>query len=200
MQVGRSLLVPAALLLLSSPSAAQNLVTNPNFDTDDMTLWNVPVIGDTTIDWDPSDAFGVPPLGSARVVNMAPGADLRGAYTNAFSNSVTAGALYDFGATIRISPDQSATGQAYVDAYWCADVECTNGWISSTSTPAVSADGTWTLSMLTSQVAPAGAISVRVFLQVDKADEGGQLEIYVDRVFFGPEGTTPVSLVSLGVE
>ena len=80
------MLVPAALLLLSSPSAAQNLVTNPNFDTDDMTLWNVPVIGDTTIDWDPSDAFGVPPLGSARVVNMAPGADLRGAYTNAFSN------------------------------------------------------------------------------------------------------------------
>lgn len=192
-------LAAAAAALLCLPAAAQNAVPNPDFDTNDVSAWDL--YPDLTVQWAAGpvdDAFGSPSSGSARVVNSAAGA-LNSGPSTCLATPVTGGAPYDFGATIRVPTGQPATGQAFVYVYWWGVAGC-GSLVDVSATAAVAADGAWHLSTLTNVVAPPTAQSVSVILQVYKNVAGGTFEAYFDRVFFGPPGTTPVSLQGFSAE
>lgn len=194
----RLYLASASLVLfLATPGLAQNLVvSNPNFDSSDVSAWNV--FPNLAIVQDPSDAFGNVSSGSAHVTNSAPTAYNAGP-NYCLPGAITPGAMYDLGARVRIPTPQTAAGFASVAVYWYSG-GCGAGFLGSTFTPSAPLTNVWTLSTSTNLTAPAGAVKAVVYLFVNKTDTSGTFEAYFDRVFLGPTGTTPVSLQGFEAE
>ncbi len=140
----------AAVLLLASQapaSSAQNLLTNPDFDTS-LSGWQAfsPASWDATL----NDA-GAAMSGSAKGVFNSPSAD---GFNLVVSQCVplVVGLTYHIGGSIYISPGATATGGAFYDMILYPTLDCSGPPPPEpvVQTPLVTAAGSWTDSSVTS--------------------------------------------------
>lgn len=189
MNTARAFRLPmlASTLLLAgyaTGAGAQNLVPNPDFDTD-LAGWTIVLPSDVTLD----NSVGSPAAPSMHMlaVDATPAAT---AYTDCIE--IDTSSNVDLIADIRlITGAASASVTAYSSA-GCTGPIGPAGLISD-GEPLV--DG-WERAAAINYALPVGTVGVRVFLSVN----GDLAEANFDRVRFGPTGTTPVSLQSFRVD
>jgi hypothetical protein len=179
----RLLLVATLAITIVFPATqawAQNLVMNPDFDTD-VSGWITE--STATIDWNPLDADNDPSSGSALVTNVS---DTPGDSTGAHQciEGVTGEAFYHFSSDILLPGGHSETGYAGLFVQWNDEPGC-SGYLGSefssdvsTATPDV-----WYRVTNIAQ-APMGTESARLRLSVRKFEDFGTLEAHFDNVEF----------------
>lgn len=192
----------------SQSAAAQNAVANPDFTTD-LSNWSIAnPIGQTpgaVFSQDPDTGTGAP-LGAADLQYARP----TGAATGELSvwtdcMPVAANTLVDFGAQARLvsgAPNATINVVLFV---WDNAI-CTFGLSFNQATPGATVAGTldnapadftqWTGSITTG----ASAQSMQMFLVVIPGADDNPSRAVFDRVFVGPDGTTPVELMTFSVE
>ena len=163
---GRRLVLATAfglVLAAGSWSAAQNLLVNPDFDTDvaGWTTWGTEV----SIVWNPEDAYGSPVSGSGEVINSYVGSasELR-----AFQCvSVTGGALHQLRGKMLIPPGQPTLQGGQLIIWWYAEEFCQGVIISTASSPlVVLPEDVWIEAAAPLSEAPIGAQSAWISLEV----------------------------------
>lgn len=198
-----------ALCMVSS-AQAQNLVTNPDFDTD-IAQWLLSV-GVGSITHDASE--GSPSPGAMRFVGSAPRVGLsdeqqgtslagredgaRGTSNNSRSACIPAagGTRYDLFAQIKIiSGAAGSAGVIFFPETDCSGSSTFGGVVQSTIV-----DGTWRTISSVDFEAPSGTQSAQVFLTLGVGFPATQFLGFFDTVRFGPTGTVPVTLQSFEVE
>jgi hypothetical protein len=186
------------LLALAAPVAlAQNLVVNPEFDTN-VAFWTVPFPG-ATIVWNPLDWNGNPSSGSALVTNETAFANgLAGAVSTCLVVPVTGS--YEYGAHIRIPSGQTTTGQAFVARAFYGFPGCAGpGNILIDQVVTTATTDVWVPILI--QGLPHGAgTELQIFIGIIKDQAAFTLAAHFDFVRFGLDGTTPVELLELAVE
>jgi hypothetical protein len=176
MRVGLSLVW--FVCFLGSSSFAQNLVTNPDFDTDDSGWFQ-------SVSHDPNrDVTNDAGSGSGLVVNTSANAGV-GVTMVQCIDGVMAGSNYNYGGSVFLSRGEvSTTGFGMANVSWFSGAGCVNmnflGGGPSTQATAIDA---WTAIDNTS-VAPAMAGSVALFGFIHKATAGGTLRGNWDAMFF----------------
>jgi len=172
-----SVVLLAALLLtvLFSPSASgQNLLVNPDFDTD-LSGWSGPGV------WDSPDAFGSPSSGSATWINTF----------------VSGGALYvmqcveltpwvegyDLAGYGFVPSGQPGSGYTFLSVAFFSDAGC-NTYLTGGSTAGSSVLDSWTLLERTGWT-PIGAASAQIAAGNQKTAPG-DFQVWGDAIFFGP--------------
>jgi hypothetical protein len=180
--------VGLVLLCSAASASAQNLLTNPNFNTD-LSGWN---------------AFGAVFDGSAG--SPSPGSAQFGgslAGTNATISvgleqcvsGIVAGNTYDISGQLRVSSAPSG-GNARVAVSWYSGAGCTSG-ISTRTASGVSA-ATFQQSS-GSFVAPAGAVSAIFSVWIATSTTPGSFTVNLDNAFLGtPAPPPPVPTLSTG--
>lgn len=179
----------ALLLVLAvvGTAAAQNLLVNPNFDSN-VAGWSFTTPG--TFTWDSSlDANSNPLSGSGRLDNTSPATF--GTSFAAQCVAVTGGSNYDFWTQIRIPSGQTQTGYANGVVNFYDGASCGGSNVGGFASPSVlsTTTDTWVQSQLLTQLAPASAVSAQVNLWVNKAEANGSLVVNFDSVAFGPTGS-----------
>lgn len=178
-------------LVIASPSFAQNVVTNPNFDTT-LSGWSTVVYAT----WDNTLDFGgnTPTNGSARGTTGPGSGTLAG--NQCFT--VTPSTSYSFGGMVYV---RDALMSGYIGVAWYTSTDCTSGVIGSNVSPTISTVGSWNASNGPNPVtSPATAQSVNFTLGFNNAPAAtGPGSVNFDNVFFGP-GTFPVSLQDFSVD
>ena len=174
----------AGLLLGVTPSAAQNLLVNPTF-TSDTSGW---LAGN----FDPTqDASGNPP-GSAMLLNTAAGGATTTLMFQCF-NGATPGATYAFGGSVRLSraAGEVTTGDGRIALGWNSAPNClfANSLGVDEAGAIVQLDS-W-LPLSSTAVAPAGTVSVAVFLSVRKNEAGGSFQGNFDDPFLQLQAAVP---------
>jgi hypothetical protein len=176
----------ACLLVLSSPglSAAQNLLANPDFDTD-TSGWTA------NVSWiqefhDTEDLTEPSPSGSVRVVNTRETGGGNGLYQCVLAYG---DALYDFSIWTRIPTGQSMTGEASLRLFWFGNETCDFADdlgvdIFRITTPSES----WAQISQLDFAVPTGVRSVRFDLGVHKDAPGGSFEAKFDAVYMPEPG------------
>ena len=168
----RRLPLAAALglvLAVGSWSAAQNLLVNPDFDTDvaGWTTWGT----DVSIVWNPEDAYGSPSSGSGEVINSYVGlaSDLR-----AFQCvSVTGGAVYQLRGKVLIPSGQPTLAGGLLIIWWYAEESCQGVVISTASSPLVVwPEDVWIEAAAPLSEAPIIARSAWSWLEADQLAPG----------------------------
>jgi hypothetical protein len=165
------------VVLASSGASAQNLLVNPDFDTD--------VLGWSGLGiWDPLDAFGSPTSGSATWTNTwAAGGALYLVQCVELGPDFEA---YDLGGYALIPSGQAGEGYTHLNVSFYSDAGCgthISGW----STANYSGLDIWQWLTLTDW-APNGVVSARVgFLNQKTAT--GDFQTLHDAMFFGPNPT-----------
>lgn len=180
-QVGLCIALISMLLVPSADS--QNLIQNPNFDTE-IPPWSA--FSDTTgmTLWDPFDADGSGSSGSAWVTNFAPDDIVTGAGVRQTIPMVEGGQEYVFDGRVFVASGQARTADVIIELNFYrerTDTGCQNF----ISPPNVDEhDGTfdtWELLRVVT-TAPADAICARLFMATYKHQAGGEFEAYVDNV------------------
>ncbi len=187
---GGAAITLAVALAGGATLSAQNLVTNPDFNTD-VSGWAPG--GIVTLTHSPLDAFGSPTSGSGWLLNPSPTPYNAGAL-QCIDTPLTGGASYDIGAWIRVPSGQTGTGTAGLFAWFHSGAACGGSQIGTLEISPYLPPPTdsWTLSTATG-AAPAGTLSVTVYLNVLKTStDSGSFGAYFDGVRFGPNPTTPV--------
>lgn len=178
---GVAALAGAVLLLLATGFAdAQNLVTNPDFDTD-LAGWSPSAEG--TITWNELDSEGSALSGSARIeTDPSPGP---GGASLEQCLPVVGGAVYDHDVQVYRPP--GGQGSAFTEIVWYAGAGCTSllGMVSGAEFPAPG-NGTWE-SFSGEITAPAVASSARLRLRVRREVPGAQVA-HFDDVSLDPAG------------
>jgi hypothetical protein len=184
----------AGLLLVMAAGAtqAQNLVTNPGFDTG-VAGWGPAV----AIAWDGTrDADGNPHSGSAQVT------DVGGFILTCFPiirqcipGTFTAGDTYSFGGKLFVRLGQPIvqppTG-GWVEVGWFADPTCSTPPVGGGIGPTVNATGAWASSTGVSTVPPGGAAAAELRGATCDGDLGSAFLINFDDMFLTP---APVAVV-----
>jgi hypothetical protein len=191
MTPARRLLSACAGLVLwcsAASASAQNLLTNPNFDTD-LSGWSVfGAVFDGTA--------GSPTPGSAKFTASVAGtnATIFSGLTQCVSG-IVAGTSYDVSGQLRLSSAPPG-GTAFVAVAWYTGAACTSP---------VSTDGANGVSGATFQtsggsfVAPAGAVSANFTVWIATSTTPGSFTVNVDDAFLGtPAPPPPVPTVSTG--
>ncbi len=163
----------AALLLIAvGPAGAQNLVVNPEFDTD-MSGWGA--FGGT---WDPADWQGSPSSGSA-TRTMVTGGTSAPLADQCIDLAGTPAPGYAFSAQVYMPSGQAGTGHAYLSVGWFSSPGCI-GWISGETSSEVTATGSW-LEVADTIQPPPSAVSLHIGVYL-WAQTGGGLQGYADHV------------------
>jgi hypothetical protein len=161
-------------------SLGQNLVSNPDFDTD-LTAWN-PLSGALQM-WDPLDADSDPLSGSALVTNIDPDPN-DGSGSAQCIDGLVGDWLYDVSAEFYIPSGQVETGHAYLLVQFYTGTGCSS-FIGFADTDPVFSTTTDVWVARTRRVwAPAGTQSARLRLSVWKNEAGGSLDAHFDNVGF----------------
>lgn len=193
----RAVITLAVVLVGGATLSAQNLVTNPDFNTD-ATGWT-PTSAEMSITWAALDAYGSGTSGSGLVTNSFSTAANAGV-TQCINTPLTDGASYDVGAWIRVPSGQTGTGAAGLFAWFHSGAACGGAQIGTLSVSYLPPPtDSWTLSTATG-AAPAGTQSVTIYLNVNKMSDAGTLGAYFDGVRFGPNPTTPVGAATFTAE
>lgn len=159
--------------------AAQNLLTNGDFDND-VAGWTA---GLFPVTWDgASDYQNDPSSGSALILNNDPSA----AYATATQcvDGVVAGEAYRLSTWLRVPPGQTGSGYATVYISWFSQPGCGGAWLSETTTSGISSSDGWTDLPAAVGQAPATAQSARVYLNCYKLSSDGELQASFDHVVF----------------
>lgn len=178
----RATLMFIVVVLWVSHAGGQNLVLNPDFDTD-VAGW-LP-FGGTLLAWHPLDSGGDPGSGSGLVTNLGdqPG-DSSG--SRQCIGGLSGEVLYGFAADTLIPSGQTETGHSYLLVQWYSDFDCTGSLgldespVLQSTTPDV-----W-LTTVAFAEAPVGTQSARLRLSVWKNEAVGTLDAHFDSVLFEP--------------
>ena len=194
MRTYTSLAVALAVSLFSSHVAAQNLIPNADIDTG-IAGWNAN--NGAVLDFDQTqNVVGAVSGGSISVLNTTgngSGVDANVCLVGPFPEG-----NYSFGAWIRIPQGQGGSVSGHVLVSFRSDAACSTP-IQGAAT-VVGPDGandSWNL-YTDEAVAPAGAGSARVALQVFATNPG--TTVFFDGVRFGPAPTLPVELQTFSVD
>ena len=174
-------------------AASQNLVANPDFDSD-MSSWSVNA-SQATLDTT-HNIVGAAGSGSASITNTVGnnfGVGIQQCIVGPFSN-----VLHTFGGWIYVPAGQSGTSISRVAIGFYSDNACNSSIAGSlVTTSASAANDTWNL--FTSNVVPMPiAGSVVISLQVFSTN--APFVAYFDGARFGVAPTTPVELQSFEVD
>jgi hypothetical protein len=178
---------PVSILLLATycgGAIAENLVPNPDFDTN-LDGWTIVLPSDTTLD----NSTGSPAAPSMRMIAVD-GTPAATAYTDCLE--------IDTSSNVDLIVDiRSVTGTARASATAYSGAGCLGpiGPAGEVSGGDPLVDG-WERGAAIDYALPPGTVGVRVFLSVN----GDLAEANFDRVRFGPTGTTPVSLQSFRID
>ena len=170
-------------VFLAVPAGAQNLVPNPNFDTE-LSPWITAGSGSAT--FSTKDFTNSPNSGSGHlVVSPADPHTSSGLYSPC--SPIPAGATFSAGGSFFIPSGQSRTASPEVLIWWYSDTACAPSKILTVSRgDAPPVLDSW-ISVVKSGVAPpAGSHRYLISLNFEKIEAGGSVEGYVDNAFFSP--------------
>jgi hypothetical protein len=177
--------VAGVLFLAPAPLLAQNLVTNPNFNTD-LSTWQVSGgTFDATV-----DANASPSSGSVHIVQTVPGSN-NASSTGVIQciDGVVGGSTYNFGSKILLA-SAPAGGSVVTGLIFASGPGCgppTQQVFSAAVTPGAgfqAANGTI--------VAPAGSQSVQISKFAITGANPGDFDMHVDDFFFQLAAPVPV--------
>jgi len=168
------LFVILAAFFSSGIASAQNMLTNPDFDTD-LAGWG----GNGW--WDQEDAFGSPTSGSATWINDWSSAG--SIYEDQCVPVPSDFKAYDLAGYVYIPTGQPVNGgRTYVYLAFYSEADCDQP-MEILRTEIFTDLGTWELLTMTDWV-PVGAVSARVGLANYK-DSPGDFQVHHDSIFFG---------------
>lgn len=168
----------------TSPTGAQNLVVNGEFDSMVAPWLNFSATnGD--VDWDPLDRDSDPESGSLLVTNFAPDPQANGAGAIQFNLPVTGLGYYSFGGAILIPTGQTVSADVMVELRFYQFHTVPSGCSGSHSgfwTPTIRTAPTW-VSVRLGARAPAGATCARVVLETYADTVESNFRAHFDDVF-----------------
>ena len=173
-----------ALLLLCASASAQNLVSNPHFDTG-LADWDVYGPGNGILLWSNNmDAGGSAVLGSASVGILPTTGNALFGISQCLP--VEASKRYQFGGSFYLSFDVGTIGQAEAAVFWFDGLGCTGNTLSNEHGNILgdSSIGTWQVSGDVDAQAPATALSAQFILLIHKYSGDGLVSAYIDRAIF----------------
>lgn len=162
-------------VFLPTGASAQNMLINPDFDTDVTTGWSGLGV------WDPMDAFGSPTSGSAMWINDFTGGGAH--YLNQCIEIPGFTGGFDLSGWTYVPSGQASTGQSYLLAVFFSDPGCADP-ISVFQTSNFAGFDAWVRLMLIGWSPPESS-SVEISL-VNTKDQPGDYQVFHDAVFFGP--------------
>ena len=187
---GREIPIFLAIIATCAAASAQNLLSNPNFDTD-LSSWHSE---GATIAWDSQDADGSSSSGSAKIIlpaNSGPGGFLKPC------TPLPAGASFSFGGKFLIPPGQIGTTTASLEINWYSGADCNNLVAFGPNTDAVTATGEWKTSRLDNVVPPAGTDHFDIEVQLYAGSHSGpSVTGYFDDAFLVPGSVTASCVAS----
>jgi len=171
---GLILTVLTMTILLSTGLSAQNLLVNPDFDSD-LVDWEGPGV------WDPADAFGSPSSGSATWINdYAAGGSTIVRQCVDLASGVEG---FDFAAHVFIPSGQPGEGYTYLTVAFYSDTVC-DTFLTAVGSSNFSGFDNWGPLGFTDWT-PDGAGSARISVANQKT-EPGDFQTFCDAIFFGP--------------
>ena len=179
----RFTILGVAILFVVSPTWSQNLVSNPDFDSD-VTGW--PPLSQASIVWASLDSSGSPVSGSAMVTNLSTTAH-DGTGARQCINGLTGGQNYRVAADILIPSGQSESGDAYILVQWYDQPGCSSGFLGLFERPKIltSTPDIWYTSASTGE-APPGTLAARFRLSITKQEAFGMVDAHFDHVIMEP--------------
>lgn len=166
----------------SFPLQAQNLVTNPTFDTN-VNPWFA-LSGNLA--FDPSlDVNGSASSGSAKCTNNQANPLLIVFPLTECVNGVAPNTTYDFGVSVIIPSGQTVTGLGYLAVLAYSVPNCGGSAIGNQATPPIAPVGTWQLTKGTFTT-PPGTVSALLEAGEEKIEAGGSLQMNFDNAFLQP--------------
>lgn len=185
----RLVLMTVFMVSLAIAASAQNLLSNPNFNTS-LASWNVPQPYENA-GWEDRDANGSPSSGLADLENefQQPGTQGGGSIDQCVP--ISGGASYDFGAKAQIPSGQDRTGYAQVQVAFYSAGGCGGSFLSLVSTDRFSSIGAWGTLSRSAVAAPANAISANFVLAHFKDQAGGSFDTEFDDAYLRPAGAAP---------
>ena len=181
----------AAVLLAAATLASANLITNPGFESGDLTGWSTFGLGWRTATGADalSETYGL----VCDVLDSHTGENWRGVYQNV---PVSAGMAYNAGVYVRaVSVANSAS---WLELQW---LDSGGGVISQLQSSTVTSDQAFTYMGLSSVVAPVGAVnaSVRGIVNMTALPPGGDGDFHIFDDFNVAAVPEPSSLALLAV-
>ena len=180
------------LWLCASGASAAELVVNGGFDGGTSGWQLVSEAGRYRSEWRAEDATGDVASGSVRIEHLG---DAASTYTAAIQCvAVSAGATYQTATRFRVPAGQSGSGAGIVGISWYASPGCGSGFIQGGVLLTRDTVGGWNR-QTGSAVAPAGAVSARIELQVHLETAGTTLAVDFDDIELADDsagGTDPV--------
>jgi len=176
---------------------AQNLLSNPNFDTG-LTGW----VPNADLSWDSTlDVNNSPSSGSAKTSNNTQGCSGLLPY-QACIGPITPGALYTFGGSVFSPVGQGFTNSAFVEVTWYTGAACGTKISPAQDSPAIfskGTEGTWNQTAAT-VAAPLGAGSATLFGWTCDFTGGfpGTEQVNFDNMFFQETSIAAVPAVGAG--
>ena len=161
-----------AMVLTAAGASAQNMLANPDFDTD-LAGWDGPAV------WDPLDAFGSPSSGSATWINdyAAGGSTIVRQCVN-FASWIEG---FELSAQVFIPSGQPGAGYTYLTAAFFFDSDC-GTYLTGLGSQSFSDFDNWALVNLTGWT-PVGAASVQIAIANQKTAPG-DFQTYGDAIYF----------------
>lgn len=167
--------------LLGLGARGENLVFNPDFDTD-VSGWTAEP--EVSIAWSAVDASLDPSSGSAEVTNSVAGPNDGRGMSQCLDIVVVEGAEYDFGGKALIPDAQARTGSAQVGLRWYGDSNCMGSTVGPQPRRSTDTIGAWIELSALAEIAPAGAVSVEYVAFPSKVEAGGSLVAHFDDLYF----------------
>ena len=180
------------MLLCTHQLAAQNLVVNPDFDTD-VDGW-IPFY-DIDFIWEPLDCQGDPSSGSGFAASTDAPTSNSGIIQCV--EPIVAGDWYGLSAWLNISPSQAGEGSARLFVWWRDGAGCTGTQTTALATQFVASTAGWEQQTAIPEVAPAGTVSATLYLNITKSSPLG-VDYYVS--FDGIDFHPAASIFSDGFE
>lgn len=180
------------LWLCASGASAANLLTNGGFDGGTSGWQLVSEPGRYRSEWRAEDATGDVASGSVRIEHLGDAAVNYAATVQCVA--VSPGATYQTAARFRVPASQSGSGTGRIGITWYSSPGCSGGFIQGGFLLTRDTVGGWSR-QTGSVVAPAGAASARIELQVELETAGTTLFGDFDDIEFADDsagGTDPV--------
>ena len=180
-------LLAVSILLVAGPLGAQNLLPNPNFDTD-LSGWFPSSLGE----WSSEDADSSPNSGSARVESGSFGNS--GYYGPSVCLPVDEGEAFLLAYEALVPADQTRTGAAWLEYGFYPTLGCGfDGGSITGDVLSVEQTGSWTAAQRMIE-APEGAVAIDLILGNYVADDGEVPHVvFIDNVSLEvvPDGCVP---------
>ena len=164
--------VLAMTVFLAPGISAQNLLINPDFDTD-LVGWEGPAV------WDPADVFGLPSSGSATWVNTTTGGSI---VVGQCVELVPWIEGIDVAAYVYSPSVQPGSGHTTLNIVFYSDASCTH-YLTGFGSPAFFGLDNWT-ELNINGWSPSGAASAKISVGNQK-DAPGDFQTYCDAIYFG---------------